>query len=99
MSTQPPIDSAAARISARQDAKLPPRWSRNVRLLADEIVTLSKLPRLSWGFAELDRLAPFIAGTMSVLLGPTGRGKSALAFQIARHHATHTGPVLVVSAE
>lgn len=92
-------DSVASRISAREDAKLPPRWSRPVRVLADEILTLAKLPRLSWGFAEIDRLAPFIAGTMAVLLGPTGRGKSALAFQIARHHAEHTGPVLVVSAE
>jgi replicative DNA helicase len=50
------------------------------------------------GIAELDRLVRFAPGTMTVLAGRQGSGKSALALQIARAIA-HRGPVLYVLTE
>jgi replicative DNA helicase len=50
------------------------------------------------GIAELDRLIRFAPGTMTVLAGRQGSGKSALALQVARAIA-HRGPALYVLTE
>jgi hypothetical protein len=76
----------------------PWRW-RPAHELADEIVSLARTPRLSIGFPAIDEVAPFLAGTIAVVIGPTGRGKSAFVFQVARAHANERGPVAIVSAE
>jgi len=75
------------------------RRSRPVTALADEIRALASLPRVSWGFKELDRLAPLIVGGLAIVIGATGRGKTSFLFQLGRHHAKTVGPVLVISAE
>lgn len=75
------------------------RRSRPVSGLANEIVAFSELPRLSWGFAELDKYAPLISGNLVVVIGATGRGKTSFVLQIGCHHAETLGPVLFVSAE
>ncbi len=52
------------------------------------------------GIADLDRLTGGFRGGKLVVLGARpGIGKTALALAIAKHVATHTGPVLVVSLE
>lgn len=98
--------SVAARLIAKYNAIYPNGQAmayqarrRPASSLAEEVMRETELPSLSWGFEELDRLAPFRASSMAVLIGPTGRGKTAMALQIARHHAKAIGPALFVSAE
>jgi len=99
---EPPLSDADA---PEPDTTLPAaaprclRLSRQVSALADELFAFSKLPRLSWGFEELDRLAPFLVGGLVVVIGATGRGKSSFLLQVGQHHARTLGPVLIVSAE
>lgn len=92
------LDAETLSVAARDDDP-PVRRSRAVADLADDIAAFARLPRLSWGFEQLDRVAPFPAGSVVVILGATGRGKTAFLLQAARCHAQHLGPVLIVSAE
>src|SRR5687768_8069043 len=80
------IDAIASR-DAQRDERRPRRKSRPWSSLADEIIEFGTRPRWSWGFPQLDRIAPVPAGSLAYLIGPTGRGKSAFALQAARRHA------------
>ena len=63
--------------------------------LASEFPNAGREPS---GISELDRLVRLAPGTMTVLAGRQGSGKSALALQIARAIA-HRGPELYVLTE
>lgn len=70
----------------------------NVPKLIDE-VSLERLPRLSTGMAELDRVlgGGIVAGSMVLLGGEPGIGKSTLLLQVAMN--IRQGKVLYVSGE
>lgn len=72
---------------------------RPMSSFVDEILDFAKRPRLSFGLPELDARAPWPVGSICTLIGPTGRGKTSLALQIAAHHAGTMGPCVIVSAE
>ncbi|ABZ83923.1 DNA repair protein rada [Heliomicrobium modesticaldum Ice1] len=57
--------------------------------------------RLSTGIAELDRVlgGGLVVGSLTLLAGDPGIGKSTLLLQAARHMAAASGPVLYVSGE
>lgn len=57
--------------------------------------------RFSTGMAELDRVlgGGLVAGSLVLLGGPPGIGKSTLLLQVARHLAAARPPVLYVSGE
>jgi hypothetical protein len=95
-------DAVAAREAAAEaeaQARAKRRWSRSMAAIAEEIIELGKQPLWRWGFSTLDREAPVPVGSLVYLLGATGRGKSSFMAQVAVHHAIHTGPALIVSAE
>jgi len=83
------------------DAVATPKGRRGRALSegANAIAEFSKTPRMETGIATIDEAVVWLATTIAVLIGPTGRGKTSLALQIARHHAATNGPVLFVSAE
>src|SRR5688500_7757172 len=64
------------------------------------LLTSHELPRLPTGMAELDRVlgGGFIPGSVTLLGGEPGIGKSTLLLQLANHVA-RTEPVLYLSAE
>jgi DNA repair protein RadA/Sms len=63
-------------------------------------LTLEELPRLKTGIGELDRVlgGGLIPGSVTLLGGEPGIGKSTLLLQLANHVATAT-PTLYLSAE
>src|SRR6476469_1954322 len=67
-----------------------------------EVSALSteELPRLATGMSELDRVlgGGLIPGSVTLLGGEPGIGKSTLLLQLANHAARHT-PTLYLSAE
>jgi hypothetical protein len=77
--------------------KKPP--GRAISDYVDEILAFAKRPRLSTGFIELDKVAPWPVQCVATLIGPSGTGKTSLALQIAQHHARTRGPVLFLSKE
>ncbi|HNZ47796.1 MAG TPA: DNA repair protein RadA [Candidatus Hydrogenedentes bacterium] len=58
-------------------------------------------PRLSSGMAEFDRVlgGGIIPGSLTLVGGDPGIGKSTLMLQLSHHLAAHTGRVLYVSGE
>jgi hypothetical protein len=100
--TEASLDALAAH-DAQPDEIAPtpvrPRKSRPFSALAAEILAFARMPRWSWGFAQLDRAAPVPMGSLVYIIGATGRGKSALVLWIARDHALKLGPAIVFSAE
>ena len=71
----------------------------SARLFAD--VDLAETPRLSSGFEEFDRVlgGGIVPGTMVLLGGEPGIGKSTLLLQVAARVARAIGPVLYASGE
>lgn len=65
----------------------------------DALAAAQDAERVSWGFDSLDRLAPWPCGSMSMVVGPTGSGKTSLALAVAAKHALETGPVLYAHLE
>jgi DNA repair protein RadA/Sms len=72
---------------------------RGARLYAD--VDTATHERLSSGISELDRVlgGGIVPGSLVLLGGAPGIGKSTLLLQAAAHFATHVGPVLYGSGE
>jgi DNA repair protein RadA/Sms len=58
-------------------------------------------PRLSTGLGELDRVlgGGVVAGSLVLVGGDPGIGKSTLLLQLSKYIAAHDGPVLYVSGE
>lgn len=77
--------------------KKPP--GRSLSEYVDEILAFAKRPRLSFGFPELDKVAPWPVQCIATVLGPAGHGKTSLALQLAQYHARERGPVLFLSRE
>jgi KaiC/GvpD/RAD55 family RecA-like ATPase len=81
-------------------ARLAPR-PRGSRLpsLAARLFEQARRPRVALGFPELDARAPVPLGGLVVIIGPEGSGKSAMGLQMAGHHASAEGPVVILSIE
>jgi len=64
-------------------------------------ITQKPPPRLSTGVAECDRVlgGGIVAGSLTLVGGDPGIGKSTLMLQISHHLARHAGRVLYVSGE
>lgn len=75
-------------------------WAFSVEDAITELGRVSKLPRTSTGFPELDATlgGGLTPGEMTALVGGTGGGKTALAVQIAAKMA-ESAPVVFVSYE
>src|SRR5579875_1761335 len=69
-------------------------------LLLPEIRPLAQ-PRISVGYEEMDRVlgGGLVAGSLILIGGEPGIGKSTLLLQVAGTIAQETGPVLYVSGE
>jgi hypothetical protein len=87
---------AKRKAAAKNKGRLP---GRTMSALVDEILDFAKRPRMGWGIEDLDRCAPWPTKSVATLIGPTGRGKTSFALQVARHHAETRGPSLFMSAE
>lgn len=87
---------AKRKAEAKNKRRLP---GRTMSSLVDEILDFAKRPRMSWGIEDLDRCAPWPTKSVATLIGPTGRGKTSFALQVARAHAETRGPALFMSAE
>jgi DNA repair protein RadA/Sms len=87
-----PADPSASRYAT-------PRVANEARLYAD--VDLVAAARLATGMSELDRVlgGGIVPGSLVLLGGEPGIGKSTLLLQAAAHFARHTGPVLYASGE
>lgn len=91
--------NVADRITAKQDAKLPPRRSKRLVDMAGALYANASKPIITLGFPQLDSLVQLMTSFMLVLQGGSGSGKSTFAFQVATRHALTAGPVLVVTPE
>jgi replicative DNA helicase len=56
-------------------------------------------PRVPLGIAEIDNVTTVVAGTVVVIQGPEGAGKTSLGQQILLGHARERGPGLMNSCE
>src|SRR5918995_1273749 len=76
-----------------------PGGSTGARLYSE--IELSSQPRLSTGVNELDRVlgGGVVPGSLVLLGGEPGIGKSTLLLQAAGHFAREVGPVLYASGE
>jgi DNA repair protein RadA/Sms len=76
-----------------------PLGGRGARLYAD--VDTADTERLSTGISEFDRVlgGGVVPGSLVLLGGEPGIGKSTLLLQAASHFAAHIGPVLYCSGE
>jgi DNA repair protein RadA/Sms len=86
------------RVIARRPANAPPASSAPAAPLGD--LETVDLPRLSTGMDELDRVlgGGLLPGSVTLLGGEPGIGKSTLLLQLANHAAGST-PTLYLSAE
>ena len=91
---RPMVDEAAA-----PRYGLSPTGSSSAQLLAD--VDLAETPRLASGFDEFDRVlgGGIVPGSVVLLGGEPGIGKSTLLLQAAARVAHSIGPVLYASGE
>ena len=91
---RPMVDETAA-----QRYGLSPTGSSSAQLLAD--VDLADTPRLTSGFDEFDRVlgGGIVPGSVVLLGGEPGIGKSTLLLQAAARVAHSIGPVLYASGE
>ena len=85
--------------TAAQRYGLSPTGSSSAQLLAD--VDLADTPRLTSGFDEFDRVlgGGIVPGSVVLLGGEPGIGKSTLLLQAAARVAHSIGPVLYASGE
>ena len=97
------IPTAAAGADLLAPGPRPPRAERDegVRPVPLQRVEASGSPRLPTGLAELDRVlgGGLVPGSVALLGGEPGIGKSTLALQLALAVARDMGPVLYVSGE
>lgn len=79
--------------------RMPSLGSTGAKLYAD--VTLETAERISTGLSELDRVlgGGLVPGSLVLLGGEPGIGKSTLLLQAAAHMARSVGPVLYASGE
>src|SRR5215469_1618463 len=78
----------------------PPAQGTQVPVVLPNIKPLSQ-PRISVGYAEMDRVlgGGLVAGSLILIGGEPGIGKSTLLLQVAGNVAKSTGAVLYVSGE
>ena len=93
------VEEKAAPAGTGKQAELPPLGGGGARLYADvdAIVTA----RMSTGIDEFDRVlgGGVVPGSLVLLGGEPGIGKSTLLLQAAAHFAQSVGPVLYCSGE
>ena len=92
-----PVENTAAAATGHRYAGA--ATGSTARLYAD--VELPTAPRLSTGIGEFDRVlgGGIVPGSLVLLGGEPGIGKSTLLLQAAAHFARSIGPVLYASAE
>ena len=92
-------EKAAPPVGAGKQVTMPPMGGGAARLYADVNAIVTE--RLSTGIDEFDRVlgGGIVPGSLVLLGGEPGIGKSTLLLQAAAHFAQATGPVLYCSGE
>ncbi len=93
------VEERAAAPGAERRAAGPVLGGQSARLYAEVETVVSE--RLSTGIGEFDRVlgGGVVPGSLVLLGGEPGIGKSTLLLQAAAHFAAHVGPVLYCSGE
>ena len=93
------VEEKAAPTGAGKQAVMPALGGGAARLYADVDTVVTA--RLTSGIGEFDRVlgGGIVPGSLVLLGGEPGIGKSTLLLQVAAHFAQTTGPVLYASGE